>query len=625
VKYFLTLIFLLLIYISCHSQSSKDSTLTGIITDSLFVFAPSAWWNERYIKIDTAIERVQENIDFIRAELPYSASIANVGSSVFKFNFSSDSSFMIIPAVNEAERGFEIMQLRGLFNEKRPYTHVMFISGPQNEQDIMAEYGIQIKKLFRLGAKYVYGGSDGIYSNSSNKFSNLDIYTAFTTQKKNYNSIMKVQLGRISIEENGGIKEDTSGSYPVNLYYAKNNLTNKAISLHNHLNFEFDSLIMLDNEMKEEKKDMPRIEIGHSVSYLTKGYLYTDDLIGDEPLYYNNIFYDSSSTEDSIHISDLTNTVNGFYRKINSNKSGGWKLGIEGVHQFINLYQNEVTGTTFTNLTSAFIAESFSLKNKAGFKAGYSIYGYYKNNFSFNLNYQHLWGDTARKSKTCFNSSFDYQKITPSFFYQNYHSNHFKWQNDFTDIGILKFNAGFDFDRYKFKAALNAYHFENYIYYDNNSEPNQYTASLNVITGEISKKFSLYKFHLSSNVLIQKASNEAIVHIPLFYLKQALYFESFMFKKAMQLQIGLTLNYFTEYYGNSYMTALGRFYLQDSVKVGNYPFIDAYAAAKIKKVRLFIKLQHITSGLIDGSEYMIPSYLVPPRILKWGVSWMFVD
>jgi hypothetical protein len=73
------------------------------------------------------------------------------------------------------------------------------------------------------------------------------------------------------------------------------------------------------------------------------------------------------------------------------------------------------------------------------------------------------------------------------------------------------------------------------------------------------------------------------------------------------------------------MPAIGQFYLQDEMLVGNYPFVDAYAAAKVKEVRLFIKLQHLTSGLINESEYIVPYYPVAPRLLKWGISWIFLD
>ena len=190
---------------------------------------------------------------------------------------------------------------------------------------------------------------------------------------------------------------------------------------------------------------------------------------------------------------------------------------------------------------------------------------------------------------------------------------------------IIKLNFRLEFKKPRFKIELSAYNLKNYIYYGLNVNPVQISYPLNIFIGQVSKDISIGKFHLNSLALIQKSSNEKAVHVPLLYLKQSLYLESMLFKKAMQLQLGMALNYFTNYEGNYYMPALGQFYLQDSTSVGNYPFIDVFAAGKIKRVRLFIKLQNITSGLVNGSEYTVPFYPVAPRMLKWGVSWMFFD
>ena len=73
------------------------------------------------------------------------------------------------------------------------------------------------------------------------------------------------------------------------------------------------------------------------------------------------------------------------------------------------------------------------------------------------------------------------------------------------------------------------------------------------------------------------------------------------------------------------MPATGQFYLQSQNKLGNYPFVDFFLNAKIKSVRVFVKVDHLNSGLM-GNNYMItPHYPYNDRMYKIGISWRFWD
>lgn len=624
-RVFKILILFFLAPLLSFSQANEDTIKVSSKLDSIFFPASYCWWNEQYVGLDSVVDGFHENADFIRAIAPFIANTGNVGSPVHFFKFLFDSVYMACPKLNGLENSYELMGLKGIYDQVRPYSYAMFVSGPKNEQDIYGEYGIQLKKMFRLGAKYVGTGGDGIYTNTLNKFLNLNVYAGFASKNRFYNSIVNAGIGKNDVSENAGVTEDTSGIYPVRLYYAKNYFRNQSISLCQQLNFKLDSIKVLNREMAIETKNIPTFEINHMVGYQTKSYKYTDDLSGGDASFYGNFFIDSSATKDTTHISDLTNELYGYYRKINANnKSNGWQLGIGGVHNLINIFQNDID-TGYNNVAGKFSVKTFSLKQFVLLNGAYTVSGYNAGDYEIQLHYKRLWGDTANKSKTTIYCNTDFQNITPSYFYENYYSNHFKWNYDFSDIGIYKLNAGIDISKYKIKADFTTSYLKNYIYYDVNAMPSQAASPLIILTGELSKDIAIYMFHLNSAVLLQKSTDETVVHLPLLYLKQSLYFESLAFHKALQFQMGVALNYFTSYYGNYYMPALGQFYLQNDLEVGNYPFIDAYAAAKVKRVRLFIKLQHLTSGLIDATEYMVPYYPVAPRMLKWGISWLFFD
>ena len=60
-------------------------------------------------------------------------------------------------------------------------------------------------------------------------------------------------------------------------------------------------------------------------------------------------------------------------------------------------------------------------------------------------------------------------------------------------------------------------------------------------------------------------------------------------------------------------------------KYGDYPFIDFFINAQIKTVRVFIKVDHLNSGMMGNYYILTPRYPMNDRALKLGVSWRFFD
>ena len=88
--------------------------------------------------------------------------------------------------------------------------------------------------------------------------------------------------------------------------------------------------------------------------------------------------------------------------------------------------------------------------------------------------------------------------------------------------------------------------------------------------------------------------------------------------------MGLDVSFFTSYYANAYMPALGLYYLQNEKKIGNYPFIDFFFNMKIKRARIFFKTEHVNSGFM-GAYYLAPHIPAPDRCIKLGINWAFYD
>jgi len=74
----------------------------------------------------------------------------------------------------------------------------------------------------------------------------------------------------------------------------------------------------------------------------------------------------------------------------------------------------------------------------------------------------------------------------------------------------------------------------------------------------------------------------------------------------------------------AWMPATREFYNQNEYKSVNYPYIDVFLNVRIKRARLFIKMDHVNSGLMGFNYFMIPNYSYVDRAFRFGVSWKFL-
>jgi hypothetical protein len=91
----------------------------------------------------------------------------------------------------------------------------------------------------------------------------------------------------------------------------------------------------------------------------------------------------------------------------------------------------------------------------------------------------------------------------------------------------------------------------------------------------------------------------------------------------MQIQTGITLNYFTEYYANDYNPLLAEFYVQNQTKIGGFPTLDFFINAKVRQTRIFLKAEHFNSSFTGYNFYAAPNYPYRDFIIRFGLVWNF--
>ncbi|TAL73832.1 MAG: hypothetical protein EPN88_04195, partial [Bacteroidetes bacterium] len=170
---------------------------------------------------------------------------------------------------------------------------------------------------------------------------------------------------------------------------------------------------------------------------------------------------------------------------------------------------------------------------------------------------------------------------------------------------------------------------KNYTDFDTLALPSQYSRGLSVAAITLRKGLRVWKFHLDSDVIVQKSTNSEVLDLPLAAIRSSGYFEHlFRFKSTggkLNTQLGVDVIYNTLYHPYSYMPATGRFYRQDQATAGDYPFINVFLNLKIKRTRLFFMFDHLNSGRTGYNYDMVPSYPMNIRMFRYGLAWTFYN
>ena len=217
----------------------------------------------------------------------------------------------------------------------------------------------------------------------------------------------------------------------------------------------------------------------------------------------------------------------------------------------------------------------------------------------------------------------------PSFWYEQWGSNHFEWHNNMKKEFRIDLGSAFYYPVRKAEVKFNYAIIDNYTDFDTLALPSQYSGGLSIASVTLKKDMRAWKFHLSTDLLIQKSSNVNILDLPLATVRSAGYFEHlFRFKQTggrLNTQLGVDVTYHTLYHPYSYMPATGRYFRQEHITAGNYPFLNVFLNLKVQRTRVFLMFDHVNAGMMGKNYAMIPYYPMNIRMFRFGLAWTFYD
>ena len=215
---------------------------------------------------------------------------------------------------------------------------------------------------------------------------------------------------------------------------------------------------------------------------------------------------------------------------------------------------------------------------------------------------------------------------SPGYWQENLFSNHYAWFNSFDKESETRFEVNFSVPDFALEVGAWQGVMRNMIYYGNDSRVAQHNGTVSLTSLYARKDFRIAGLHLDHRALVQITSDEHVLPVPTFSAYLSYYYEFWVKRDVLRVQIGLDGRFNTAYYAPSYNPALSTFFNQREVKIGNYPYIDFFVSAKWKRMRILLKVQHLNQNLFGNGEYFqVARYPLNPRMFKFGISWSFYD
>jgi len=580
------------------------------------------------LKADTSLTiNKLYKLNYLRKDNFELIEFSNTGHTYNTLSFVNSNS--LFPQIGSSAKHYNYMKANDInyYHVATPFTELMYRTAFVQGQLLDALFSVNTSPRLNFTIARKGLRSLGNYQHFLSSSSNFRFSTNYNSKNSKYFLKTHYVDQNIFSEENGGIREDDIVNFESGntefidrsvfdpqfenadntlqgkrFYINQNYILKNSIDSLNTKKWSIGNIISLENKYYQFKQTTPNLYFGESLS---------SSQINDK-VSFDTFFVNFNTTYSSSKLGESTIFIN--YRDVNYS------------------YEN------LADLDNDYFYESI---NDVNLSFGLN-YLFKKDKYSFDLHYESIFGGDADgsllKAGVLFNinsdsnikfSYFDtfnspnYNYIINNSSYSNYN-----WNNEFKNINTIRYILNFNSDKlFKFNFEFNS--ISNYTYFSKDVDgfviPTQEGGNIGTFKINISKKLSFKKFALDNTVQFQKVGDESlgVINIPELILRNTFYYQNELFNKALFLQTGFTLNYFSEFYMNGYDPLLSEFYVQNNKLIGNFPRIDFFVNAKIQQTRIYLKAEHINSSLTGYNYYSAPNYPYRDFSIRFGLVWNF--
>jgi hypothetical protein len=148
-------------------------------------------------------------------------------------------------------------------------------------------------------------------------------------------------------------------------------------------------------------------------------------------------------------------------------------------------------------------------------------------------------------------------------------------------------------------------------------------ANKQLLIGFARHRFRVGKVFVDNQGTYTQGGDGAGLRIPALVTESRLYYQTYVFKKALLGQVGGELYYQSRFRGYAYSPSTQQFYVQDYFTIRNYAVANVFLTADIKAATIFLKVAYVNQGLGSDGYFTTPYYIGYPRRFQFGVRWRF--
>lgn len=505
-----------------------------------------------------------------------------------------------------------------IYHSNVPFTSLLYTNGMKREQTFRLFHSQNITPLLNTTFQFGKINSPGFYSYQLTDHTSIDFQASYKTKTNRYGFIARYNLYQTKQQENGGLAypEDFEESYtPQRELYETQLLDglNDAISQTNRRDVSIKQFVRFIKKSGDDTiSNHYAVTLSHTLSLQSSIRSYTDR--SPNSGFYTQVWFDSLRTLDSLRVNPITNTFQLGFSATNHllvYTKGGQAFWKHTQHTFVDtFFSNQFAGGGFYFNKGTIHAASDITYTLSGYNAG-DINAYAHSRVRTKLGSTFL--------------GFDYKQEELPFYIKKYTSNHYRWEND----TYLKQKRVFGEIKHELNNRLlgiqaHIGYFENMLYYDAYAYPRQVLGGIQYYSASIYSHLSFWKIRFMPSIIYQTNSYTEVLPLPEIVSMNSIFYESKLFKSALQVQYGIDVFYFGEHYTYAYMPATGQYILQNERKNGNYPFVDFFLNLKIKQLKFFLKLEHMNAGLLSYSYDIVGGYPYYDRAVRIGLYWGFL-
>jgi hypothetical protein len=554
---------------------------------------------------------------------------SNLGQTynTLTYNFENTS---LMPEFGARAKHFNYMEIEDInyYRVPTPLTELFFRSAFEQGQLVDSFFTVNTSPQFNFSVAYKGLRSLGKYQHILTSVGNFRVTGNYNSKNGRYTAKGHVVTQDLMNQENGGLPDDSLEDFEsgdpefiersilkVNFENAESMLLGKRY----HLNHAYKILKPNDSVAKNS------LDVSHIISYETKYYQY------EQSSAQTAIFGDAFNTSNLSDKVTLTTLYNQLQLNYGNNILGNFQFNAS-LDQYNYGYNRLVTlnGETITN---RLIGDVLAVGGKYHkFYRGFELNGDVGVNLSGDFQGNYIKGDASIKLTDDIKASalINHSSKAPNYNALLYQSNYinYNWQNKLNNIETQQIAFKLESEKIA-NVSIDFSTINNYTYFKEDEITNQVAAFqsnsiINYLRVRLQKEIKVGKFALNATVEYQNVKDtDTVLNVPEFNTRSTLYFSSHLFNKAMFLQTGVTVNYFTKYYMNAYSPVLAEFYVQKERKYGEFPRLDFFINAKIRQTRLYLKAEHFNSSFTGYDYYSSPRNPYRDFIVRFGVVWNF--